>query len=111
MFIEALRTDSLYIGDTTLRISQVIGFACFVAGIILLLRNRQIYKGKPYLSEGGGNPEYAQMLTDRREAYEKALSLAKEKRIRKKKKQDKNTDTQNTENIENKDTENTGSIE
>lgn len=106
MFIEALRTDSLYIGNTTLRISQVIGFACVIIGLILLLRNRQIYKDKPYLCDGGGNPEYAKMLADRREAYERALSLAEEKRNRKKEKKDKNTDFQNTENIENKETEN-----
>ena len=29
-FIEALRTDSLYIPGTELRISQVVGMACFV---------------------------------------------------------------------------------
>ena len=43
MFIEGLRTDSLYVG--VFRISQVIGFACFVlattAIIILLVRARR----------------------------------------------------------------------
>lgn len=34
MFIEGLRTDSLYVGP--FRISQLIGFASFVAGIIML---------------------------------------------------------------------------
>lgn len=34
MFIEGLRTDSLYVG--VFRISQVIGFLCFVTGAILL---------------------------------------------------------------------------
>lgn len=34
MFIEGLRTDSLYIG--VFRISQVVGFACFVIGSVLL---------------------------------------------------------------------------
>ena len=35
MFIEGLRTDSLYVG--VFRISQVIGFLCFVIGAILLV--------------------------------------------------------------------------
>ncbi|MBQ7335726.1 MAG: prolipoprotein diacylglyceryl transferase [Clostridia bacterium] len=37
MFIEGLRTDSLYIPGTTLRISQCVGLACFVIGGLLLL--------------------------------------------------------------------------
>ena len=37
MFIEGLRTDSLYIG--VFRISQVVGFVCFVVGSILLIYN------------------------------------------------------------------------
>ncbi|HOA84620.1 MAG TPA: prolipoprotein diacylglyceryl transferase, partial [Bacillota bacterium] len=36
MFIEGLRTDSLYAG--VFRISQVIGFVCFVAGSALMIR-------------------------------------------------------------------------
>lgn len=35
MFIEGLRTDSLYVGS--FRISQVVGFACFVIGSLLLI--------------------------------------------------------------------------
>jgi hypothetical protein len=34
MFIEGLRTDSLYVG--VFRISQVVGFVCFVVGAIML---------------------------------------------------------------------------
>ena len=37
MFIEGLRTDSLYVG--VFRISQVIGFVCFVVGTTLLIIN------------------------------------------------------------------------
>ena len=37
MLIEGLRTDSLYVG--VFRISQVVGFACFVIGAILLVYN------------------------------------------------------------------------
>ncbi|HHT53814.1 MAG TPA: prolipoprotein diacylglyceryl transferase [Clostridiales bacterium] len=36
MFIEGLRTDSLYVG--VFRISQVVGFVCFVAGAALIVR-------------------------------------------------------------------------
>ena len=35
-FIEGLRTDSLIIPGTSLRVSQVIAAACVVAGIVLL---------------------------------------------------------------------------
>jgi len=35
MFIEGLRTDSLYVGP--FRISQVVGFVCFVAGLALII--------------------------------------------------------------------------
>lgn len=37
MFIEGLRTDSLYLPGTTLRISQCLGLACFAVGMILLI--------------------------------------------------------------------------
>ena len=37
MFIEGLRTDSLYVG--VFRISQVVGFVCFIVGAILLIYN------------------------------------------------------------------------
>lgn len=45
MLIEGFRTDSLYIlqgvvSDTGLRISQCVGFACFLVGLILLLSIR-----------------------------------------------------------------------
>lgn len=37
MFIEGLRTDSLYVG--AFRISQVVGFLCFVVGTLMLVLN------------------------------------------------------------------------
>ncbi|MGM9636408.1 MAG: prolipoprotein diacylglyceryl transferase [Eubacteriales bacterium] len=37
MFIEGLRTDSLYIGGTGIRVSQLIAFLCFIiAGVLLI---------------------------------------------------------------------------
>lgn len=45
MFVEGLRTDSLYLPfqlfGTDIRVSQVLSFAIFVAGIILLIINRK----------------------------------------------------------------------
>lgn len=35
--IEGLRTDSLYLGSTDIRISQVVGFASFALGALFLL--------------------------------------------------------------------------
>ena len=37
MFIEGLRTDSLYIPGTPIRISQVVGFLCFALGTLALV--------------------------------------------------------------------------
>ena len=42
MFIEGLRTDSLYLGGTGIRISQLVGAVCFVAGTVLILVFRRI---------------------------------------------------------------------
>ena len=39
-WIEGLRTDSLYIPGTTVRISQIVSIAISVIGLILLIRNR-----------------------------------------------------------------------
>lgn len=59
MFIEGLRTDSLYLPGTDIRVSQLVGFLCFalfgalfVAG--LLKARRQIQKGEyvPVFTEG-----------------------------------------------------------
>lgn len=38
-FIEGLRTDSLYIGQTDIRVSQLLAIICFGISLILLLRN------------------------------------------------------------------------
>lgn len=37
MFVEGFRTDSLYLGNTELRISQCVGLLCFAIGSILLI--------------------------------------------------------------------------
>ncbi len=52
MFIEGLRTDSLYLPGTTLRISQCLGLLCFALGTtlltVLLIRARRM----PVLAQG-----------------------------------------------------------
>ena len=45
MFIEGLRTDSLYVGN--IRISQLIGFVCFVVGLGLIVAIRIIVYKRP----------------------------------------------------------------
>ncbi len=46
MFIEGLRTDSLYVGS--FRISQIVGFLCFVVfGALLVINLIRAYKKKP----------------------------------------------------------------
>ena len=68
MFIEGLRTDSLYIPGTTLRISQCLGLACFVVSTalltVLLIRKR------------GEEPILVTEAAARRAAEEKATEEA-----------------------------------
>lgn len=58
MFIEGLRTDSLY-GFAGLRVSQLVGAACFIAGLVLTLifRIKAIKAGTcPVFVTAGGTP-------------------------------------------------------
>ena len=63
-FIEGLRTDSLIIPGTGLRVSQVIAAACVVAGIILLVVIRHKTSltgcGDPHVMEAVGLVEAAE---------------------------------------------------
>lgn len=47
-FIEGMRTDSLYIGDTNIRTAQVISLLMIVGGIALLALTRTIWPQKTY---------------------------------------------------------------
>lgn len=61
MFIEGLRTDSLYVGP--FRISQVVGFCCFVGGTVILAYNFfKLRKAK--LSSGAYEAAYPQFKTE-----------------------------------------------
>jgi prolipoprotein diacylglyceryltransferase len=53
MFIEGLRTDSLYLPGTSLRISQCLGLACFLASAVLLtVFLIRAYRKNPALAAG-----------------------------------------------------------
>ena len=61
MFIEGLRKDSLYFGP--FRISQVVGFACFVFGTAMIIYNLvKVRKAK--LAEGDYEAAYPQFKTE-----------------------------------------------
>lgn len=44
MLIEGLRTDSLYIGDTGIRVSQLLGFVLFAVGVVFIIIFAKKYK-------------------------------------------------------------------
>ena len=50
MFIEGLRTDSLYIPGTTLRISQCVGLFCFVVALLLTVGLLILQRYRPDLN-------------------------------------------------------------
>ena len=56
MFIEGLRTDSLYVGS--IRISQLVGFVCFIIGAAILFFKWILSRGKP-AAAAAGNAETA----------------------------------------------------
>ena len=64
MLIEGLRTDSLYVG--VFRISQVVGFACFVVGAVLLTVNL-IKARRLKLDENEYIPTYAKISQNKME--------------------------------------------
>ncbi|MCR5041950.1 MAG: prolipoprotein diacylglyceryl transferase [Clostridia bacterium] len=51
-FVEGLRTDSLYIAGTTLRVSQLISFAIAAVALVILAAVTVRYKKKPWQVEG-----------------------------------------------------------
>lgn len=54
MFIEGLRTDSLYLGSTEIRVSQLLAFAVFAVCTALLIRFGIKYKGNEPIVYGEG---------------------------------------------------------
>lgn len=79
MFIEGLRTDSLFVGN--FRISKVIGFLCFVIGSILLIVNlMKVHREK--LAKQKYAPTYPNisqaMKVDSEEEFDEKLSTNEE---------------------------------
>lgn len=78
--VEGLRTDSLYIGATTLRVSQVLSFALAVVCLaILVLKLAQLHKNPvPFTPVEVLPPELDYELnTEREEKHEKRQSVKK----------------------------------
>lgn len=78
MFIEGLRTDSLYVGP--FRISQVVGFCCFIGGTVILAYN--FYKlHKEKLASAAYEAAYPQFKTETSEhsSAESAVTETSEK--------------------------------
>lgn len=51
-FIEGMRTDSLYIPGTPIRVSQALSIVIFVAALIISIYRRRDYPKKPYYTDG-----------------------------------------------------------
>ena len=47
MFIEGLRTDSLYVGATNLRVSQLLAAVCFLISVVLLIYHKVFKEHDP----------------------------------------------------------------
>lgn len=62
MFIEGLRTDSLYIGSTGIRVSQLLAFCLFIGGVIVL--SVQKFKGYEHIAEVAAAPAAAEAVVD-----------------------------------------------
>jgi phosphatidylglycerol:prolipoprotein diacylglycerol transferase len=68
-FIEGMRTDSLYIGDTSIRVSQLLSFLLFFGAIgVGIYRRRNTFPELPYYNEGI-EPELR--FQEKKQEYEK----------------------------------------
>lgn len=82
MFIEGLRTDSLYIPGTTLRISQCLGLACFLVSIGLLIFFLIRHRGQPsvFATANEAPADFSEALeAEKAEASELTEALEEEK--------------------------------
>ncbi|GEM_PF-100116 len=65
-WIEQLRTDSLYLGNTNIRISQWVGFLCFFGALIVLIAG--------FIKSGKKKNEPTEPVDDTRAAAEQAIT-------------------------------------
>lgn len=70
MFIEGLRTDSLYLGHTGIRVSQLVGFLCFLIGGGLLAAGLiAAKKGKLCVADNVYYPGAKRLLLQEKERF------------------------------------------
>ena len=101
MFIEGLRTDSLYIPGTTLRISQCVGLACFlIAGALLLIFSIKYRGRKPILQAEAESKAPKQEESAVEWKHEETTLLGKALDAILRKKQEENKETKETEKNE-----------
>ena len=77
MFIESLRTDSLYLGNTNIRVSQLVGFLCFVVftGLIVYM----LVGVRKKMKEGSSVPVFPAPADEQTESAEQVNSQNKNK--------------------------------
>lgn len=87
---EGLRTDSLYIGDTTLRVSQVLSIAVVAVCLVLLIINLIKVKKHPQPIEGVDffPPDAAKTIKEAKE--EKAKKKAKKTEVKREERDEEN---------------------
>ncbi len=70
MFIEGLRTDSLYLGHTGIRVSQLVGFLCFLIGGGLLVAGLiAAKKGKLCVADNVYYPGAKRLILQEKERF------------------------------------------
>ncbi|MBE6641039.1 MAG: prolipoprotein diacylglyceryl transferase [Ruminococcaceae bacterium] len=108
MFIEGLRTDSLYIGSTGIRVSQLLGFLLFAASGILMIVGSKLASRVPALSldaPSGCEERFEKELKEnakraeiRKERLEALKNVGKKKKIIKGKSEEKSEEQNDEDN-------------
>lgn len=81
MIVEGMRTDSLYIADTSIRVSQAFSAVLMIVCLILLIYLLRKYKKNPKPIEG---IDYFPELTEKEKAAEEKKQALKEKKQKRK---------------------------
>lgn len=93
MIVEGMRTDSLYIANTSIRVSQALSAVLMLVCLALLIYLLRKYKNNPKPIEG---IDYFPELTAKEKAAEQKKKLEKEAKALKKSKREKEKLNQNT---------------
>lgn len=86
MFIEGLRTDSLYVGGTNLRVSQLLAVICLLGAVILLVYNKifkehdpeDLHVNKMKAAEAAEQVEEAEESVEAEEVFEETAEPSEE---------------------------------